>query len=383
MYRDVLVDLKEAQRLIPSDINVTDEGQRKNQIAISDVMQVFTYSVLVNTFGNVPYTEALDPSNLFPKYDDAKSIYDALFTRLDADIAAMNASSGGFSATADLVYGGSVAKWIKFANSLKMKLGMMVADVDVNKAKAAVEAADANAFQSASDNAVFAYLKTTPNTNPIWVDLIQSNRQDFVAGNTLIDKLKTLNDPRLSLYFKPNDAGQYVGGKLGSNNTFSDYAKVADKVTAQDYPALLLDYVEMEFYRAEAKERGFNVSGTAEQHYNNAIRASILYWGGTSAQADAYLALPSVAYTTATGTYKEKIGTQKWIALQNRGYEGWTEYRRLDFPVLVPPTTAKSGFPNRFTYPTNEQTLNNTNYSEAAAKMGGDKVEGKIFWDKF
>jgi hypothetical protein len=383
MYRDVLVDLKEAQRLIPSDINVTDEGQRKNQIAISDVMQVFTYSVLVNTFGNVPYTEALDPSNLFPKYDDAKSIYDALFTRLDADIAAMNASSGGFSATADLVYGGSVAKWIKFANSLKMKLGMMVADVDVNKAKAAVEAADANAFQSASDNAVFAYLKTTPNTNPIWVDLIQSNRQDFVAGNTLIDKLKTLNDPRLSLYFKPNDAGQYVGGKLGSNNTFSDYAKVADKVTAQDYPALLLDYVEMEFYRAEAKERGFNVSGTAEQHYNNAIRASILYWGGTSAQADAYLALPSVAYTTATGTYKEKIGTQKWIALQNRGYEGWTEYRRLDFPVLVPPTTAKSGFPNRFTYPTNEQTLNNANYSEAAAKMGGDKVEGKIFWDKF
>jgi hypothetical protein len=383
MYRDVLVDLKEAQRLIPSDINVTDEGQRKNQIAISDVMQVFTYSVLVNTFGNVPYTEALDPSNLFPKYDDAKSIYDALFTRLDADIAAMNASSGGFSATADLVYGGSVAKWIKFANSLKMKLGMMVADVDVNKAKAAVEAADANAFQSASDNAVFAYLKTTPNTNPIWVDLIQSNRQDFVAGNTLIDKLKTLNDPRLSLYFKPNDAGQYVGGKLGSNNTFSDYAKVADKVTAQDYPALLLDYVEMEFYRAEAKERGFNVSGTAEQHYNNAIRASILYWGGTSAQADAYLALPSVAYTTATGTYKEKIGTQKWIALQNRGYEGWTEYRRLDFPVLVPPTTAKSGFPDRFTYPTNEQTLNNANYTEAAAKMGGDKVEGKIFWDKF
>jgi hypothetical protein len=383
MYRDVLVDLKEAQRLIPSDINVTDEGQRKNQIAISDVMQVFTYSVLVNTFGNVPYTEALDPSNLFPKYDDAKAIYDALFTRLDADIAAMNSASGGFSATADLVYGGSVAKWIKFANSLKMKLGMMVADVDVNKAKAAVEAVDAGAFQSASDNAVFAYLKTTPNTNPIWVDLIQSNRQDFVAGNTLIDKLKALNDPRLSLYFKPNDAGQYVGGKLGSNNTFSDYAKVADKVTAQDYPALLLDYVEMEFYRAEAKERGFNVSGTAEQHYNNAVRASILYWGGTTAQADAYIAQPSVAYTTAAGTYKEKIGTQKWIALQNRGYEGWTEYRRLDFPVLVPPTTAKSGFPNRFTYPTNEQTLNNSNYSEAAAKMGGDKVEGKIFWDKF
>ncbi|HTM91384.1 MAG TPA: SusD/RagB family nutrient-binding outer membrane lipoprotein, partial [Flavisolibacter sp.] len=340
-------------------------------------------SILVNTFGNIPYAEALDAGNLFPKYDDAKTIHDDLLKRLDADIAAMNPASAGFSSTADLVYGGSVAKWLRFANSLKMKLGMMIADVDAAKAKTAVEQADAGAFQSAADNAVFTYLKTTPNTNPIWVDLVQSNRQDFIAANTLIDKLKALNDPRLSLYFKPNDAGVYVGGKLGTNNTFSDYAKVADKVVAQDYPALLLDYVEIEFYRAEAKERGFNVAGTAEQHYNNAIKASILYWGGTSAQADTYLAQPSVAYTTATGNYKEKIGTQKWIALQNRGYEAWTEYRRLDFPILTVPTTAKSGFPNRFTYPTNEQTLNNTSYTEGAAKMGGDKVESRIFWDKF
>jgi hypothetical protein len=365
------------------DVSILDEGTKKNQVAISDIMQVFTYSILVNTFGNVPYSEALDPDNLFPKYDDAKTIYDDLLKRLDADIAAMNPASAGFNATADLVYGGSVAKWIRFANSLKIKLSMTIADVDAANAKIAVEQADAGAFQSAADNAVFAYQKTTPNTNPIWVDLIQSNRQDFIAANTLIDNLKAFNDPRLSLFFKPNDAGVYVGGKPGFNNTFSDYAKVADKVTAQDYPALLLDYVEMEFYRAEAKERGFNVAGTAEQHYNNAIRASILYWGGTSAQADAYLGQPSVAYTSASGNFKEKIGTQKWIALQNRGYESWTEYRRLDYPILTAPSGAKSAFPNRFTYPTNEQTLNNENYTDAASKMNGDKVESKIFWDKF
>lgn len=383
MYRDVLVDLKEAQRLIPTDVTVLDESAKKNQVAIADVMQVFTYAIMVNTFGDVPYTEALDANNLFPKYDDAKTIYDDLLRRLDEDIAAMNPASAGFNATADIIYGGSVAKWIRFANSLKIKLAMTLADVDAAKAKTAVEQADAGAFQSAADNASFAYLNATPNTNPIWVDLIQSNRQDFIAANTLVDKLKALNDPRLSLYFKPNDAGAYVGGKPGSNNTFSDYAKVADKVTALDYPTLLLDYVEIEFYRAEAKERGFNVAGTAAEHYNNAIRASILYWGGTAAQADAYLAQPAVAYSTASGNYKEKIGTQKWIALQNRGYEAWTEYRRLDFPVLAVPTTAKSGFPNRFTYPTNEQTLNNANYSEAASKMGGDNVETKLFWDKF
>ena len=199
----------------------------------------------------------------------------------------------------------------------------------------------------------------------------------------MVDKLKELNDPRLTQYFKPNDAGQYVGGVVGANNTFTLFAKPSDKVATNNFPHQVLDYVEAEFDRAEAIERGFAVGGSAESHYNNAIRASIIYWGGTAAQADAYLAQPAVAYSTAAGNFKQKIGTQKWIALYNRGYELWTEYRRLDYPVLTPPSTAKSGFPNRFTYPTNEQTLNNANYTDAASKMGGDKVESKIFWDKF
>ncbi len=193
----------------------------------------------------------------------------------------------------------------------------------------------------------------TPNTNPIWVDIIQGGRQDFVAAATLVSKMNSLSDPRLSLFFKPNDNGVYVGGISGTNNTFSSYAKVSDKVATTDYPAILLDYVETEFYRAEAIERGFSVTGTAADHYNNAIRASIIYWGGTSAMADTYLAKPEVAYATAAGNYKEKIGTQKWIALNNRGYEAWLEIRRLDYPVLIIPTTAKSGFPNRFTNPIN------------------------------
>lgn len=382
MYRDVLIDYGEAKRLIPSTLGITD-AVKKNRTAITDVMQVFTFSILVNTFGNVPYSTALDYNNLFPKYDDAKAIYDDLLTRLNADIAALNAAEKGFDAADDLLYAGSAALWLKFANTLKMRLGMMLADADAAKAKTIVEQANTGAFASASDNAIFKYLTSTPNTNPIWVDLIQSNRQDFIGANTLIDRMKALNDPRLTQYFRPNDAGQYVGGVEGANNTFTLFAKPSDKVATTNFPHQVLDYVEAEFDRAEAIERGFTVAGTAETHYNNAIGASILYWGGTAAQADAYLAQPSVAYTTAPGTYKQKIGTQKWFALYNRGYELWTEYRRLDYPVLTVPATAKSGFPNRFTYPTNEQTLNNANYTEAASKMGGDKVESKIFWDKF
>ncbi|MCU7548638.1 SusD/RagB family nutrient-binding outer membrane lipoprotein [Chitinophagaceae bacterium LB-8] len=383
MYRDVLVDLKEAKRLAPLDITIS-EATKKNRVAIADIMQVYTYSVLVNTFGNVPYLESLDYDNLFPKYDDAKTIYDDLLKRINDDLAALNESGSGFESTSDFVYGGDIPKWKKFANSLKIKLAMTIADADAAKAKLAVEeAVAAGVITSADDNAIVKYSATTPNTNPIWVDLVQSNRQDWVAANTFVDKLKELSDPRLSLYLKPNDAGVYVGGVSGSNNTYANCAKVSNKIIDPALPGLLLDYVEVEFYKAEAKERGFNVAGTAEEHYNNAIKASILYWGGTVAQADTYLQSAGVAYTTAAGSYKQKIGSQKWIALFNRGFEAWTEYRRLDYPVLTPPATAKSGYPNRFTYPTNEQTVNKTNYKDASAKIGGDKVETKLFWDKY
>jgi len=141
--------------------------------------------------------------------------------------------------------------------------------------------------------------------------------------------------------------------------------------------------VEAEFYRAEAIERGYNVPGTAEDHYNNAITASIIYWGGTAAEAATYLANPLVKYTTAAGSWKQKIGTQKWIALFNRPYDGWVEERRLDFPVLPLPLGAKSGFPNRLTFPSTEQTTNGAAYTSAASAVGGDKVETKLFWDKF
>ena len=387
LYRDVLADLKECKRLIPATPGIT-AGAKANQAAIVDIMQVYTWSVLVSTYGNVPYSQALDINNLFPEYDDAKTIYSDLLTKLDAAIATLNVAEKGFDVNQDLVYGGGtfpnqVEQWAKFANSLKIRMAMLIADTDDAKAKAAVEAADAKAFSSAADNAIFRYQSTTPNQNPIWTDLVQSKRQDFIASSTLIDKLKELSDPRLKQYFRPNDNGDYVGGINGSTNTFALFAKASNKLVAIDFPSMLLDYVETEFFRAEAKERGYNVAGTAEEHYKNAIRASIRYWGGTDAEADLYLLRPDVAYTTAAGNWKQKIGTQKWLAMYNRGFETWTEVRRLDFPVLAAPTSPKSGYPTRFTYPSNEQTLNNKAYKAAAAAIGGDKVDVKLFWDKF
>lgn len=382
MYRDVISQLEAAKPQIASDIKL-NAGVKKNQTAIADIIEVYAYMTLVNSFGNVPYSEAINPNNLFPKYDDAKTIYDSLFVRLDADIAALDPTFAGYSAASDMLYAGNMNGWVKFANSLKVKMAMTYADVDATKAKALFEAAEPKAIASAADNAVFKFLSTTPYTNPLWEDLVQSGRQDFIACNTLMNVLNNLSDPRKTQFFKPSSTGKWVGGVAGALNTYDNFASASDKLKQPDLPMLMADYVEMEFYRAEAKERGFTVSGaaTAADHYNNAITASIVYWGGTAADATVYLLQPTVAYATATGNWKQKIGTQKWIALFNRGVEAWTEMRRLDFPVIPSPAAAISGFPNRYKYPANEQQLNPDNYKLTVKVIGGDRVETKVFWD--
>jgi hypothetical protein len=143
----------------------------------------------------------------------------------------------------------------------------------------------------------------------------------------------------------------------------------------------LFDYAEVEFLLAEAVERGYTVGGTAAQHYNNAVTASIEDWGGTALDATGYLANPAVAYATAAGTWKQKIGIQSWIAYYNRGFEAWTQFRKLDYPLLVAPPDALSPFPLRFTYPIEEQTLNGDNWKAASTAIGGDAVDTKLFWD--
>lgn len=379
MYRDVLNNFEECKKVIPTDVLNADI--KKNQIAIIDIMEVYTYHYIFTTFGNAPYTEALNIGNLLPKYDDAKTAYDALLTKLDAAIGNLNTGAASFGG-ADLLFGGDVASWKKFANSFKLKMGMMMADYDATKSKSVVEAAAAGAFTSNDDNAVFHFLAAPPNTNPVWVNLVQSGRKDFVAANTIVNTMKALNDPRVPLYFTKDAANGYSGGIYGASNNYATYSKPSDDIQAPDFPSWFMDYAEVEFLLAEAKERGYNISGSAESHYNAAITASIEFWGGSSTDAATYLLQPSVAYTTAAGTYKQKIGTQKWIALYERGHDAWTEWRRLDYPVLTAPANALSAIPVRFTYPASEQTLNKVNYNSASTAIGGDKVETKLWFDK-
>ncbi|WP_183558662.1 SusD/RagB family nutrient-binding outer membrane lipoprotein [Mucilaginibacter sp. SP1R1] len=389
IYRDVLRNLYEANKLTLADASLS-AAQKNNQLAQINILEIYAYSVLVNTFGNIPYTQAEDYTNTTPKYDDASQIYDSLLSRLDDALAKLNTSAKGFN-TADLLFNGvnEISAWTKFGNTLKLKLGITLADAEPAKAKTAVLAAAPHVLQSNADNVSFKYLTTTPNTNPLWVDQVQGHLIDYIAGSTLVNLMNSLNDPRRAAYYtaidtnsvvKPGDVLVYKGGVIGKVNTYNKYSTFSSTIGAPDLPGLLADYAEVEFDLAEAVERGYNVGGTAQQHYINGITASINYWGGSTGDVNTYLANPKVAYATAGGGYKIKIGNQKYIALYNRGYEAWTEVRRLGITLPLPPN--QTSYLNRFTYPITEQNVNQVNYDQAAAAIGGDNIATKIFWNR-
>jgi hypothetical protein len=388
LYRDVLSDLNEGKKVITADPfttiadPATKEKVRNNQLAATEVLEVYTWSVLVNTFGDIPYTDALNADNVLPKFDDDAAIYADLTTRLDKAIGMFDATAAGLG-SGDLYYNGSIPSWIKFANSLKLRLGMNLADVDAAKAKTMVEAAAPNVFTSNADNAKITYLSALPNRNQLYESLVQSGRADFVGANTIIDRMNATNDPRINEYFKPvGTTTTFKGGTYGASNSYEANSAPGAMLENPTLPGMLLTYSEVEFLLAEAVERGFTVTGTAAEHYDAAVTASITQWGGTAAEATTYLAQSDIAYDAAAGDWKQKIGVQKWLALYGQPTQAWTEWRRLDAPNLVKPAAAISEIPLRLPYPSTEANLNTTNYTAAAAAIGGDVVTTKIFWDK-
>jgi hypothetical protein len=389
-YRDVISDLTEAKRLLNANTLLSTES-KNNQLAQLEIVEVLAWSVLVNTFGNVPYSEAMDPLKPLPAFDDAKTVYYSLFDRLDAALALINPTGTAFG-TGDLIYKGDMTKWKKFGNSLKLRLALVIADSDPTKAKTLIAAAAPNVFTSNADKAAFPYIASPPNYNPVAQNLnkLYSTRQDYVITSVMIDPMNELNDPRRQVYFT-TVGGAFKGGNYGFENTYVDFSTVGAKIVDPALEGLFMDYSEVEFGLAEAIERKF-IDGDAAEHYNKAVTASISYWGSINASttiaddAAKYLAQPKVAYATAAGDYKQKIGFQKWIALYNRGWESWVEWRRLDYPKLLPPTggSAPAGLqiPVRLIYPLNEQQLNGENLKVAATAIGGDLATTKLWWDK-
>lgn len=386
IYTNVLNDLKSSREAIDLDV-VTTEDVKANQLAVITTLEVYAYQVLVDLNGDVPYTETLNIyEDSFPAYDDAATIYQDLIQRI-TDAQATLADGGASFGSADIFYNGDTTKWRKFANSLKLRLGMRLADVNATLAETTVsEAFEAGVFESSDDSAIINYKLSAPNTNPVYELFVLDNRgEDYIAGKTSVDYLQSFNDPRIDDFFDENldTTAVYVGGPIGGNNSYANYTHIdPNLVENPEAPGAILEYYEVQFFLAEAVERGF-IAGSAEAYYNEAVTASILKYNGTQAEVDAYLAQPEVAYATAAGDFEQKIGTQKWVALFNRGFEAWTEWRRLDYPdFLVNSVLSDLPVPNRVFYPTTEPAVNGENYDAAVQNLNGDDdLYTKVFWD--
>ena len=375
LYRDVLGDLKNAT-------NLTSDGVKKAQI---ELLSVYAWQMLVDAFGDIPYAEALNAEGetavLSPKYDDDAAIYKDLITRAKAALTGLAGSGSGYSSD-DLIFSGSKAAWTKFGNSLLVKLGSRLLDQNSAEAESLIEGHYADGIASNDDNAYIQFEGGPPNTNPLWEDLVQSGRQDFIPADTFVDVINALGDPRADKFFDPTSKidGVYKGGPYGVSTPFNDNSHISQTLYAPDFRGVLMDYAEMSFILAEAANRGFSVGGTAAEHYENGIKASMAEWGVADADATTYLAHADVAFATAAGTDKEKIAKQFWIAMYNRGFEGWTVYRMFDAPTLPKSGTLNLPVPKRYTYPQSEQTINGTNVK--AANGGKDEQQTPIFWDK-
>ncbi len=390
LYRDVLKDLTDAKAKIEesSALGTEEIAVKQNKLAILEIQIVQVYQTLVDLYGNVPYSEALNKAIINPKYDDASTIYKDLASRLTLAVSKLNTSSDSFG-SADLIYGGNTAKWKKYGNSIQIRLGMQLSDVEPVLAKTLVETAyTSGAMTSNADNAIFQYTSASPHFNPNYEDF--KSRKDFAPTTFIVNALNTLNDPRRDFYFDPATkfSSTYLGAPYGFKTDVLTVSAFNPIIKTINFKGDLFDYAETCFLLADAANRGFSVGATVNTHYNNGITASMKYWNVADSDIATYLLQPSVAFATATGSNsKERIAYQMWIAYYNRGFEAWTAYRRLDYPNLVAPSTAvpeASGkVPVRLLYSHLAPSNNGANYSAAATAIGGDKMTTKLFWDKF
>jgi hypothetical protein len=371
-------------------IKIGEETGNVNYQAVGLILKSWSFQLLTDLYGDIPYSQAVKINEtLTPKYDAQKEVYLGLLNDLKKASDLIN--TGGSPISGDLVYNGNLTKWKKFANSLRLRIALRIADKDPQTAKTVIAelATNKSALIASNDDIAQLVYLSSPNQNPVSRD--RETRDDYRVSKSVIDKLQELKDPRLAIYAnKTVDTTPtgYIGvtnglpadsaAKLG----FTKTSKLGDYFTAPSSPAVFLSYSEVLFNLAEAAQRGF-ITDNAADLYKAAVTASLQQFKVSSGDITSYLAQPAVAYNPAN--YKKSIGDQKWLALFSQGLEAYTEWRRLDFPQLKPAYAGVLGgkFPSRLTYPTGEQALNGANYKAAVASQGEDRLTTKLWFDAF
>lgn len=402
---------------------------------IAKIMQVQTLATVSDTYGDIPYTQALQAKSAgitLPVYDSQETVYKSMLSQLETATAALSASAA-LPTNDAFPYKGNIAQWKKYGYSLMLKLAMRLTKADLATAKTYAEKAVAGGvFSSVDDDAYVLGNNANGYTNSNGQALTTSADIYQVRwSKTLIDYLKATGDPRLSVVAEvpadgltanqaltagnttpsaqiglPNGydlnggatdiskAAGYPGGTgTGADATpIGKYSRPTLIYRNRDAPLFVLTYAETELLLAEAVTRGFAVGGTAAGHYKNGVVAGMLALArygaaGTipAATASAYAdANPLVAANAL-----KQINEQYWATtgLMMNFMESWNNWKRSGFPVLTPVNYVGnfSGgmIPRRQPYPTNEATLNTASYTSAVGKLsGGDTWVARTYWDK-
>jgi hypothetical protein len=406
-------DLKNFQAVI-------DAGKADDEPLIwgpAQVMRSLLYGKITDTWGDVPYSQALkgdaEEAIIQPAYDPQEDIYAGLFNDLEEAATAMADGGNDDLGAADPIYGGDGDKWRRFANSLRARYAMRLANVAPQTAEAELSAAiadPAGLFQSNADNALIRWPGDGVYDNPWSVN--NQSRDDHRVSKTLVDEMVPFNDPRLAVFAQqtqcfvnpstgcPTNPDEYAGLENGLDaNTAGTFARTTSRPGAVFYstddfcvgcasldgasfPNFIMTYAEVSFILAEGAERGW-ISGDPAELYEQGIRASMEQWGVTNEAAiDAYLARPGIAYQGGTAGLRQ-IALQKWIALYTDGVEAWSEWRRTCVPETIKPGPAAiiNTVPRRYPYPVREHSANSANVQAAIDRQGEDDFTTRVWWD--
>jgi len=390
-------------------------GANNNQIAAAKVMKAWIFSIITDTWGNVPYFETgkLLEGIYQPKYDDQAVIYEELIKELTEAANMIDESEPAFTG-GDMIYYNDASQWKKFANSLKCRLALHTSKVNGSKWRQYIaEALESGVFESNDDVAAYHYSNVAPEYSYFYSGTFLDMRNDFTITRPFVDILKgvrdTLNnkthpwegtvDPRLAMYTTPR-SGKYIGIPYGIpssamtaafKNAAPNWYSMPPMHLMPDYPMPLMTYAEMCFIRSE-------YNGFSADDYEEGVDASLDYWSSVSGESVSTDDKEAYISAVTNNVDAEAVALQKYIDLWTNGTEAWVEIRRTGYPDQLlqpedisvgtikfePLSDTKGLIIPRVKYPTNESTLNKANFDAAVSKLedGTNNYYSPMFWDK-
>ncbi|MGC4103888.1 RagB/SusD family nutrient uptake outer membrane protein [Ferruginibacter sp.] len=395
--------------------------------AIATIVKVEGMHRVADAYGPIPYNN-YGSGTLQNNYSSLQDVYTKFLTELDSAINVLTQYTQSNPAATvlkdyDFIYGGNVANWVKFANTLRLRLAMRIVYANAALAQTEAEKSAANPIgfiTSANDRAALQHSANLVYYHPLYEIAYSFNAGEARMSASMDSYLNGYADPRRAVYFTKADDGNYHGVRQGIlTTTWTPYTgtKISSfNMNTSSTQIVWMTAAESYFLRAEGALRGWNMGGTAQNFYNSGISASFVENGLQATDAATYAANATAvpaSFTDNSGqsgnniaaqstikiawnaadvfeTNLERIITQKWIAMYPDGPEGWAEFRRTTYPKLFPVVNNNSnGTINtatqvrRIPYPQSEYNNNRTGVQSGVAALGGPDGGGiKLWWDK-